>query len=277
MGGNESYKFTAAIKQTYRNINSIYIGKEPASSGNILSNRLSVRFKIGYDKEKKEVLYETCNCGYNLNNGLLSGLVRFYRYINSIPEYKALADVQLIKLSEQDVEILLPDIGREPSETSGATTSSSIVETYNSVFRTKNLQHINIEPFRPENLKFWSPQTETDLYMVFGILEDYTNFKYCCGASKDLLDRLGYKADTKPDSILINQENGEYCIGEFKLDTEDFSKNHKKEDIDVLIVWTDSYSKDDRDSVLPHHIINLSHFARNAAIDSLATGDEKTK
>lgn len=103
--------------------------------------------------------------------------------------------------------------------------------------------------------------------MIFGLLEEYTDYKYCCGINANLLKNLGYKYDSdnaKPDSILINRTTEEYIIAEVKLKSTQFKSNHKKVDFDVLIVW----ENDEKDqSILPEFILVLSDIAKTAAID----------
>ena len=122
------------------------------------------------------------------------------------------------------------------------------------VFATQVLRHIHIDPFEPGNLTRWSPQTEPDVYLVFGILNEYTDYRYCCGASKELLSRLGYKSETKPDAILIDRNSGQYMMAEFKVRSSDFASNHQAEDVDLLVCWIDNQA--DR-SVLPREVLAL--------------------
>ncbi len=129
------------------------------------------------------------------------------------------------------------------------------------VFERQRLRHIHIEPYAPGNLSNWVPQTEADVYMVFGALSEYTDYRYCCGASQILIDQLGYRANTKPDAFLIDRATGQYLVAEFKMNSKDFSSNHKKEELDVLICWED----DDTDRTqLPPHVIGLRSLLEKA-------------
>jgi hypothetical protein len=105
------------------------------------------------------------------------------------------------------------------------------------VFERQRLKHVHMEPYAPGNLSKWEPRTEADVYMVFSALSEYTDYQYCCGASKSLLARLGYKADTKPDAIRIDRSTGQYLMAEFKMASREFSYNHAPEDVDVLVCW----------------------------------------
>ncbi len=133
-----------------------------------------------------------------------------------------------------------------------------------SIFAKNNLQHIHIEPFRPESLNHWEPETETDVYMAFGVLQDNTDFQYCCGASQAILTKLGAKYDeaTKPDAILIDKTTREYVMGEWKKKSSDFKANHKPEDVDVLVCWIDDET--DR-AKLPKKTVSLHEIAKLAA------------
>lgn len=98
--------------------------------------------------------------------------------------------------------------------------------------------------------------------MVFGALSEYTKYRYCCGASSSLLDQLGYSAPNKPDAILIDRTSQEYLIGEVKMKSSDFSTNHDKEDVDVLICWEDN-AKVGREK-LPDQIVSLKDILKTA-------------
>jgi hypothetical protein len=131
-----------------------------------------------------------------------------------------------------------------------------------SVFVRQKLRPLHIELFTPENLNRWEPENEPDVYMAFGVLQEYTNYRYCCATSKSLLDRLGFSADTKPDAVLVAEDTGEYLIAEFKMKSSDFSRNHKPEDVDVLVVW----EADEADlSKLPPEVLHLREISKTAA------------
>lgn len=103
--------------------------------------------------------------------------------------------------------------------------------------------------------------------MVSGVLQDYTNYQYCCGISKSILTSLGHKQESaKPDAILIDRQTNEYVLAEWKMKSSDFTKNHHKDDVDILIVWID----DEKDrSKLPLETIALKAKALEYAIMKL--------
>jgi len=71
------------------------------------------------------------------------------------------------------------------------TTTDTCITTPTFVFQAKSLKCIYIEPFHPGNLNTWEPKLETDVYLIFGVLQDFTGYQYCCGSSTDLLRELG--------------------------------------------------------------------------------------
>jgi hypothetical protein len=76
--------------------------------------------------------------------------------------------------------------------------------------------------------------------MVFGRLAEFTRYRYCCAASQEVLDKLGIVIEPKPDAILIEQGTDRYLIAEFEVESSRFIQHgHKKEDIDLLVCWTD--------------------------------------
>ena len=123
-----------------------------------------------------------------------------------------------------------------------------------------------------ENLNNWEPETETDVYMAFGVLEEYTDYKYCCGVSQSLLSKLGaqYEERSKPDAILISRISEAYLMAEWKKKSSDYKINHNPADVDVLVVWHDD--EEDRSS-LPYHALCLKTIARVAATAVLADID----
>jgi hypothetical protein len=141
------------------------------------------------------------------------------------------------------------------------------------VFGAKNLKHIHFEAFRPENLLSWQPQAEVDVYMAFGILQEYTEFKYCCGINQAVLNQLGAKIEPKPDAVLIDRVTGEYLIAEFETYASSFQRTHKAEDIDVLVCWEDDESDKTK---LPKRVLSLSGKAREAALEILGLEPEAT-
>jgi hypothetical protein len=244
----------AYINETYRKLNSVRLGIEP-----IKNNKLNPGILLVKNSADDDLLLE---CNYNKANGILSGLAKLYKqgYFNNKTEVEyIIEDATTIKFTlpiPLQSEIEAPAV-REP-----------VLQENESVFAKRKLKHIHIEPFRAENLKNWAPNAEVDIYMIFGHLEEYTEFKYCCGTNSYLLKKLGYKFDenSKPDAILINRATDEYLIAEFKMKSSQFKVNHHKDDIDVLVVWEDD---EPNKPLLPDHVICLSIIAKEAAIDNI--------
>jgi hypothetical protein len=246
--------YKANISENSRRLNCISIGRKPIRENKLESGLITIVLK---NNQEDPISIES---NYNQDNGLLSGLSKLYK----LGVFDGIHEIDYEIITTKKIEIIT-------NKAISEITQSQPENKYETVFERKNLKYLHIEPFRPENLKNWIPQTETDIYMIFGIVETYTDFKYCCGTNIQLLKDLGIKCDTddpsKPDAILINRNTNEYMIAEFKMKSSAFKSNHKKEDIDVLVVWED----DERDkSILPKYIIVLSEITKNAAIDSLS-------
>ena len=251
----------AIINKTYRQLNSVRLGLDPFKKSELTPGKITVNVKIKDDQSEKDDLKIEGN--YNKVNGILSGLSKLYKlgFLQAQDEL----DYKILSSTEIEVEF---------KQNADHKTVEQVEQQYTSVFEKKNLKHLHIEPFRPENLKNWTPKAESDIYMIYGVLEDYTDFKYCCGINQTLLSQLGFSYDestkenhrTKPDSILIDRTTNEYLIGEFKMNSSAFTLNHNKTDVDVLVVWTN----DEKDKTsLPKHVVELSLIAKEAAIENL--------
>ena len=257
---NEIYQ--ANVNERYKSLYSIYLGKKILKEGLLEAGQVTVVADYEPPIDKNEDTSLVLTCGLNANNSILSGLKKLYTLgvlsVGDNPyeviDKHSIRFTKKIKKPLADETFLDTGFEKNPSE------NTSIV------FERKNLKHIHIEPFRPENLSYWEPKSETDIYMAWGILQEYTGYKYCCGTTIALLRDLGYEAsnDTKPDAILINDATNCYEIAEMKIRSSDFDRNHKKEDIDVLVVWHDD--EQDR-SKLPGTVIELYQTAKDALND----------
>lgn len=248
--------YSTKIKDGYRRLNSLYLNSEVIRGECIiLGTKISVfvSSKPGHSAE-----------GTLSAAGALSGMVKIYRWLNletdDIVRFEVLAANQIIITEVQKHDA--------PSSTPTGQIAAPLPAIEDagpeneSVFRRQRLRPIHIELFSPENLNRWEPENEPDVYMAFGVLQEYTKFRYCCATSKQLLDRLGFNAVTKPDAILVDSETGEYLIAEFKMSSTAFALNHSAADVDVLIVWSDDAI--DR-SNLPAVVLSLREIARTAA------------
>jgi hypothetical protein len=171
-------------------------------------------------------------------------------------------------VSKSRIEVLLPrTTGKRARQRHGRELAVAI---------RQQLRPIFMEPFRPENLATWEPQTEPDVYLAFGVLQEYTEFEYCCGASQELLSAWGYRpaSKTRPDAILISRADKSYVVAEFKISTRDFARSkHLKEDVDVLVVWNDDMAGKQDKVNLPSSIVVLQDVARQAAEEGLLGGE----
>ncbi len=152
----------------------------------------------------------------------LSGTLTTANFIGGLARMYRVFDVKLddtIELDFADGTIILtppatPPVPAGPLAIAVAPQSPAD-ET---VFGRNNLKHLLIEPFRHASIKTWTPRTETDVYLVFGTLSDYqlTDYRYCCGASKELLAQLGYISESKPDAIVIDRATNQYLMASSK-------------------------------------------------------------
>ena len=251
--------FTLAIAKSYRTLNSFYLTSEAMGSSGISPGKVTVLVE-----NQPEITAE----GTLNSAGWLSGMSRVYTAlgieIGDTLSFSVPSPTQIVLQTVQKSGATKPE---KPKLVTGESVTGD-GET-ESVFRRQRLKPIHIEVFSPENLRRWEPENEPDVYMVFGLLQEYTAYRYCCATSKALLTRLGFAAETKPDAILVDDNTGEYLIAEFKMTSSSFTQNHKRDDVDVLVVWHDDEA--DR-TKLPRAAVCLKDIARTAA-QELLKGD----
>lgn len=248
----------APITSGYRKLYVLFLGKAAMSD-----EKLSPGHAVVLIRNQPEFSAE----GTLNSAGALSGMARLYSKLS----LKLGDEIQIEITGENQLTILnvtraLSEMGREAEEVFDENPKSEA--SRESVFQRRRLKPIHIELFAPENLNRWNPENEPDVYMAFGVLQEYTRFRYCCATSQSLLTRLGFPNDrTKPDAILISEDSGEYLVAEFKMRSSAFKSNHQADDIDVLIVWED----DETDRThLPPTILSLREIARSAAQEIIA-------
>ncbi len=193
-------------------------------------------------------------------SGFIGGLAKMYRLYDLVEgdEVEVEYDGTMLHVTPPSDKRCHPEEHAEEEGQSSIATESQDGEC---VFERQSLRHIHIEPYVPGNLSNWIPRTEPDVYMVFGALAEYTDFRYCCGVNRALIDQLGYKADAKPDAVLIDRTTCQYLMAEFKVNSRDFTSNHTKNDVDVLVCW----NHDNTDlSVLPPTIVDLKTLLETA-------------
>jgi hypothetical protein len=234
------------ITPSYQELRSLYIGADARKDQNFQTGLVNVTLNA----DAAFSIDGTMNTA-----GYLSGMAKLYKKL----DLKVGAEVEYEFNADGSITIhnALPVAPAQPPPPQKET-----------VFQTQKLKHIYIEPFRPENLNTWEPETETDIYLAFGVLQDYTDYQYCCGASKAMLEKLGAKYDdAKPDAILIDRTTDEYIMAEWKKYSSDFKSNHKPDDVDLLVCWTDN--EKDR-GTLPPRVLALHAVAKTAAETTLA-------
>jgi hypothetical protein len=249
---------TSQITARYRKMRSLYLGTPLIKDGTLTALE-GVTVLIEDDDSFSAT-------GKLSKTSILTGMAQLYHYLN-------LAEGMTVsfKVSEDEentIVIVAPkrDVSAEEEPETVETADEPAIDM--SVFAKQGLSHIHIEPFRPENLNKWEPETEPDVYMALGVLQDLTDYRYCCGASKSILKRLGakYPDSSTPDAILIDARTNEYLMAEWKKNSSDFKSNHLPEDVDVLVCWNDNEL--DRD-LLPPQVLALRDIARVAAEEIL--------
>jgi hypothetical protein len=110
--------------------------------------------------------------------GLLSGMAKLY---GKLP----LSDgTKLLFAFQADGSVIV--ISPQPAAGAPAPGAGDAAQVPQTMFEAKQLKHIHIEAFRPENLDNWEEETETDICLAFGVLQAFTDFQYCCDANKTL-------------------------------------------------------------------------------------------
>jgi hypothetical protein len=247
---------STTIRNSHIELYAIYLPTEFVRANEI---QIGIKYDI-----KIEGLESPDATGTMTQSYMLGGLSKLYRFYS-------LEDGDQISIDFQDDVIIIeppknkikggaPSPAVEPSD--GAASNQADGSVTPTVFERKKLKHIHIPEFAPANLHGCNPETETDVFLVFGRLSENTDYRYCCGCSKDLLDKLGYaakpmgadKPGAKPDAFLIDRATDEYLIAEFKIYSSDFTLNHHAEDVDVLVCWL----HDEKDhSKLPERVLAL--------------------
>ncbi|WP_437898627.1 hypothetical protein [Sorangium sp. So ce124] len=244
--------FKATIKDAYVALRCLYLETAAWKTGLLEVGRVTVLLSND----------ETFVAEGKLNaRGGLTGMAKLYKRLGLVTG----AELEYEIPSKNTIVIQTPDKGDRAQPEAAKAADAAIAQT---VFERKALKHIHIEPFRAENLHHWEPETETDVYLAFGVLQEFTDFQYCCGASKALLCRLGAfdESGTKPDAILVDRATDQYLMAEWKMRSSAFATNHKPEDVDVLVCWIDDETARNN---LPLRVVALQDVARLAAADRL--------
>ena len=255
----------ASVAESYIDLRAINIGSEVVGE-HLEPGEISVQFGGELEDEYGEMMVQ----GKLYENGIVHGLSKIYAQLNPRPgdtfEYS-------VRESGGQPTAVLESLNRvEPIEEEEESDEGE--EEYKTLLNREDGAYIHLEPFRPENLDYWVPETETDVYMVFGTLQEFTDFQYCCGASKEVLRQLDidrYEGDdegAKPDAILIDRVSSEYLIAEWKMKSSDFRLNHNASDVDVLVCWEDD---EENRELLPNSVLELRTTAKSAVENILST------
>lgn len=248
--------YMARITPSYVSLRSLYLGTEAMKHEHLEPGMVTALLEDDDDFAIEGKLNP---------QGYLSGMAKLYRRLTLKAGMELAFDV-----NDDGNLIITPP---EPLPDEGDAVELEPPPKAETVFARMGLKRIHIEPFRPENLDNWEPENETDVYMAFGVLQEFTDFQYCCATSKALLDRLGalYQDEgaAKPDAILIDRTTDEYLMAEWKKFSSDYKSNHGPQDVDVLVCWHDN--EKDR-TVLPPRVLALHGVAKTAAITKLGEG-----
>jgi hypothetical protein len=247
--------FESPISPSYLRLKAFNVGVPRIRDGLIAPGRVTV----SVEGDPEFIAQGTLN-----SRGVLSGMAKLHHRL-------ALADGDVLRFS-------IPRPGHEallviypmPDGRGAVPEPPAPAAQPPRVFARMNLRHIHIEPFRPEGLESWEPETEVDVYLAFGVLQEYTDLRYCCGASAAILAKLGaHYAGDRPDAILIDRVTDEYLMAEWKMRSSAFKRNHAPEDVDVLVCWLDDET--DR-AVVPSRVVALYEIARIVAAEAINGG-----
>ncbi|MCW5202968.1 hypothetical protein VU11_04490 [Desulfobulbus sp. US2] len=250
--------YSTTITKSYISMRSLYLGAKARKDENFSTGRTTVTLSNENDFSVEGSLD---------SQGYLSGMAKLYKKM-------ALKDGDEIsfKFSVDGTIVITEVITVYKTDCEDDQTSELEPEEKETVFKRDRLNHIHIEAFRPENLNIWEPETEADVYLVFGVLQDFTDFQYCCGTSISILKKLGanYEDSAKPDAILIDRISEQYLMAEWKKKSSDYKLNHNPDDVDVLVCWTDNEINRD---LLPPRVLALHTVAKAAAETALKDGN----
>ncbi len=239
------------MAKLYKEIMSLHLGASFVRKYNLEPGRINVQVK-GHEEDvemKGKLIY----------THVITGLSKLYE---SFPDLKDKNKVE-VKYSKSNhlILIILPEIVQYEKP-----------EAAQTVLDRQHAKHIHIEHYTPLLHETWMPRYETDLYMIFGSIQDLTEFKYCAGTSESLIQNLlpnyyGEQRDdgssrAKPDAILIDRNTSQYLIAEFKIRSRDFIGNHRPDEVDVLICWEHDETNDEH---LPTSVLCLKDIVAQAA------------
>jgi len=237
----------STIRKSYIDLRGINLGMPFVNDAGLIPGKVYSMIVPGIEDDIEGTLDKS---------GFIGGLAKLYRV------YRLdVGDKLLVEYDGAVIKIKPPDAKCVRNITPDQQEDVLADERVQYVFEQQKLRHIHIEPYAPGNLSSWVPRSEPDVYMVFGALSEYTDYRYCCGINQALIDQLGYKAETKPDAILIDRTTGQYLMTEFKVNSNEFTSNHHKDDVDALVCW--NHNETDL-SKLPPIVIDLKRLLETA-------------
>ncbi len=191
-------KESICLTATYENIRSLPVGTGAISETlNIGQINISIHNseKIYYGKLNK--------------NGVISGLSKLFY------EQNLKSDMSFYYENHEtdSIKLYIP----QECTAKAVLGNSSPIES-----PSKNLKWFHNEIFYPDSLERWDPNAESDIYIVWGALQELTDYSYCGAVNKEILSKLEYfkripTAKNKPDAILYDKRTGNYLLAEFKI------------------------------------------------------------
>lgn len=241
----------ATIRQSYKDLRGLNLGTGFVKDAQLEPGTKYTMTIAGLDGVEVEGTLD--------KSGFIGGLAKLYR------EYDLqIEDPVIIEFDGAILHVTPPPARRNPAIQEAGAAGTNVTDTQPTVAGRQGFRHIHIEPYSAGNLRNWTPRTEPDVYMVFGAISEYTDYRYCCGTNQELLKRLGYNAVTKPDAILIDRGTDQYLVAEFKMKSSEFCSNHHADDVDVLVCWEDD--EPDR-AKLPPTVLGLRDLLERAVRD----------
>jgi hypothetical protein len=212
-------------------------------------------------------------------SGVLSGMARLFRHLKLDVGDQVTLDCQVSSAGVQTARIASVTERDRPYEEQ-PTVQEPARDDRQTVLAKWKARYVHFDAYRPELWNDWEPSGESDVYLAFGALQEYTDFIYCCGVNKQILRELSIlKAYDErkvqkaaegldegiPDALFIDRTTREYLVAEFKIRASQFAMNHSPDLVDVLVCWID----DEPDkSKLPARIVILKDKARDAGLEA---------
>lgn len=222
----------ATIRRGPKNISAIYLPRNFINDNGLQTGTTYPIEIIGLDSQSEST-------GTLQASGVIGGFAAMYRAFPNLNDGTTIA----IEFEAGTLRVTPP----------GAATPVPQQSETQYVLDNKGAHRVFIEPYAHGSLKRWKPKGEPDVYMVFGRLAEFTEYRYCCATSVEILQRLGISITPKPDALLIEAGTGRYLVAEFEVNAKKFFEHgHNKDDIDVLVCWENDVPENEQNDLPPH-------------------------